>query len=298
MSNLTTSKKANTTQRKNHVRSCIDDIIINECLSAGPLVVNAVKYHLDSGGSRQRALLSYSVALALDVPEHNAMKIAACVEMLHNASLIHDDIQDKDMRRRNKAALWVKYGKDQAICIGDSLITAACSVLATVTSEYLPMMIRLMNQRTQETIRGQLKDMDSKLSMDLVVYQEVAREKAAPLICLAVELPCWVAGNNTLAQKLSTAATCFAIAYQYSDDINDMIDDRRAGEPNIVNLVIQSLIEVNAMETMEVLENKASTQVKQEIQVILEQGKQVLGDCEHKVSAPLLTLIQQLEALH
>ena len=78
--------------------------------------------HLDTGGKRLRARLALASCQALGGTAEDAVDWAAAVELLHNASLIHDDIQDGDRTRRGRPALWTKYGAAQAINTGDLLL--------------------------------------------------------------------------------------------------------------------------------------------------------------------------------
>ncbi len=270
------------------IKTIIDARIVQNCTHAGETVTAAVSYHLSGGGSRQRALLAYSTARALQIPHEMSVNIAACVEMLHNASLIHDDIQDKDMRRRGKAAVWVKYGKDVAICVGDALISGAITALAQNGSDRLATLIQLVNQRTHETIRGQVQDVNIKTGLTQARYTQIATEKAAPLIALAMELPAIAAGDKWLAQRLCKATRLFATAYQFSDDVKDADDDKRSGEPNIVNILVMEshhqLAERDAIET-----------VKASIQSMLQEANDVLMDCNPSVREGLLLLIDKLQ---
>ena len=218
-----------------------------------------------------------------------SVNLAACVEMLHNASLIHDDIQDKDMRRRGKAAVWVKYGKDVAICVGDALISGALTALAHNGFERLPTLLQLVNQRTHETIRGQVQDVNIKTGLTQESYTQIATEKAAPLIALAMELPAIAAGDKKLAQRLCKATRLFATAYQFSDDVKDADNDKRSGEPNIVNiLVIESQHQLPEDEAVKI--------VKTLIRSMLQEAQDVLMECHQGVREGLMLLIEKLRS--
>ena len=117
---------------------------------------SAARYHLSAGGSRVRARLAVAASLALGLSKADAVHIASCAELLHNASLVHDDIQDRDVIRRGQAAVWSKYGSNLAICTGDLLLSAAYSVLCRFSQPlFLPAMLALVHQRTAVAIDGQ-----------------------------------------------------------------------------------------------------------------------------------------------
>lgn len=270
----------------------VDEKILSVCTDAGDDVLNALRYHLSSGGSRQRAKLAYTTARSFGHSHEHSIAMAASVEMLHNASIIHDDIQDNDLRRRGKAALWVKYGKAQAICIGDALVVAASAVL--IECHHLADLLKLINRRTQQTICGQLKDVDSEQPMTVERYRQVAREKSAPLLCLATELAAVGQLYHRTAACLSDSAVCFATAYQFSDDVADADDDRRAEEPNIVNLTADEIRQQQPAMDVETSTKKALQRVEAEITSLLVEAESNLASLDVDIAEPLLALVKNL----
>ena len=113
-----------------HTSSCVTlndvDAEIKRLLSLNPSrVVDAARYHFSAGGARVRAQLGLDAASALNLSAQASMACAVAPELLHNASLIHDDLQDGDAMRRDTPAVWSRYGKGTAISAGDLLISAA-----------------------------------------------------------------------------------------------------------------------------------------------------------------------------
>ena len=82
-------------------------------------------YHLRTGGKRLRGRLALCAAKDQSVNPEQALLWAAACELLHNATLIHDDIQDNDPIRRGQPSLWKKFGVAQAINVGDFFIFKA-----------------------------------------------------------------------------------------------------------------------------------------------------------------------------
>ena len=106
-------------------------------------------FHLASGGSRTRAKLCIEAGLALQLHAKTIIALASSIELLHNASLIHDDLQDADATRRGRQSVWKKYGKSHAVCAGDVMIAAAFGSLANVeTFSSLPAIL----MQTQEAV--------------------------------------------------------------------------------------------------------------------------------------------------
>ena len=195
----------------------------------------AAAYHLSAGGSRVRALLAIQAARELALRDQDAVAIAAACELLHNASLVHDDLQDRDVLRRGQDAVWHRYGEAAAICVGDLLLSAAYAALADTGSHAAALMSR-MHLRVAAVIRGQCDDiaMQGRRMDSLETYEQVARAKSGPLLILPVELALVLAGRTEAIATAVEAGSLFAIGYQIADDLDDVRRDALNEELNIV----------------------------------------------------------------
>ncbi|MEO1336111.1 MAG: polyprenyl synthetase family protein, partial [Myxococcota bacterium] len=120
-----------------------------------------VQEHLFTGGKRLRAKLALASLDALDGPSEAAIPWAAACELLHNATLVHDDLQDGDPVRRGRFAVWVRHGQAQAINAGDLLL-----MLPFIALEHVPandsvrwQLSRAIARRAEQTVRGQSLEM-------------------------------------------------------------------------------------------------------------------------------------------
>lgn len=190
--------------------------------------------HLDSGGARTRAKLGLDTAGHLGLAPDVAVSIAAASELLHNASLVHDDIQDKDIERRGVPALWVQDGIGPAICAGDLMISAAPVVLAGgMPGAQLGAALAMMHAAVAETIAGQEADLTAVPEMFFADAVTIAAGKSGPLIALPLRLALLAAqAPGDVAARV--AARALAVGYQVLDDLRDLSDDRRAGRLNAV----------------------------------------------------------------
>lgn len=191
-------------------------------------ISSAIGYHFQVGGQRVRAKLGLGAALALGLTDQDAICIAACAELLHNASLIHDDIQDGDLLRRGQPTLWSVYGKNLAICSGDLLLSAAYRVLCNVSAhEALPSMMTLVHERTATAISGQCADLAAlDPSRDGVEqYLRIAKTKSGALLSLPIELALLGAHFDEFTNIAKMACENFAICYQIFDDLQDLEND-------------------------------------------------------------------------
>jgi geranylgeranyl pyrophosphate synthase len=191
--------------------------------------------HLQSGGSRVRARLALHAALALGRPDTEAVAIAAACELLHNASLVHDDLQDRDPFRRGQPAVWRTHGDAAAICIGDLLLSAAYAALADCGASAAGL-IAHTHRRVGAVIRGQCADLTLKGRADvsLATYEAVAADKSGPLLSLPLELALLLAGGEQYLARAIGAAERFAVAYQMTDDLEDVERDALNEELNVV----------------------------------------------------------------
>lgn len=201
----------------------------------------AAAYHLKTGGQRVRARLSVSAGLALGLSEADVICIAAAVELLHNASLIHDDLQDQDEFRRGAQTVWDKYGGHIAILSGDFLLSAAYAVLSRCGNVQLVAgMMGLMHERCAAAIDGQCADLAHGANPVNTVeqYLAIAAGKSGALLGLPIELVLLAAGLEGAVPDAKRAANAFAVGYQIADDLLDASQDQKqAGGGSALNIL-------------------------------------------------------------
>ena len=193
----------------------------------------AVAYHLQSGGKRVRAQLALRAGLALGLTPADSIAIAACVELLHNASLVHDDLQDRDKTRRGVETVWTLFGDGVAICAGDLLLSAAfCSLARFSQTAVIPQLLTLVHTRTAAAIHGQCADLTATQSnavMNAATYKRIVVAKSGAFFSLPLELALVGSGQTQWAATAQRAAEAFAIGYQIADDIDDFEEDTGHG---------------------------------------------------------------------
>ncbi len=190
----------------------------------------AAAYHLQIGGRRVRARLALDAAHRLGLTASTAITLAATCELLHNASLIHDDLQDRDGHRRGAEAVWKTFGDATAICAGDLLLSSAYACLAELDDRtYLSSMLSLIHTRTAEAIQSQTADVAHRITPveDIDTYLRIASGKSGALLSLPLELALLAAGQTQWCGVAREAAQAFAIGYQIADDLDDL--DKDAG---------------------------------------------------------------------
>jgi geranylgeranyl pyrophosphate synthase len=203
----------------------------------------AAAYHLGSGGQRVRGRLALSSGLALGLSKRDALCIAAAAELLHNASLVHDDLQDCDAERHGQPAVWLKFGANVAVCTGDLMLSAAYAALCGVEKvQLLPALLALVHERVASAIAGQCADLNAAASAveDAVAYQRIAVAKSGALLGLPLELALVASGHSAQAAHARAAAQAFSVGYQIVDDLADVALDSQTGALNIVFVLRQA----------------------------------------------------------
>jgi len=188
----------------------------------------ALAYHLGAGGQRIRAKLGLYASCMLGLNDSDAICIAACAELLHNASLIHDDLQDGDSIRRGRKTVWARYGKNLAICTGDLALSAAYGALSQLsTLDKLPAILLLVHQRTRLAIAGQCADLCEldPLEDPIDQYLSIAKSKSGALLGLPLELALLASDHGYCVTKAQSACEDFAVSYQIIDDLQDLSSD-------------------------------------------------------------------------
>jgi geranylgeranyl pyrophosphate synthase len=213
----------------------------------------AAAYHLGSGGQRIRGRLALSAGLALGLSKADALCIAASSELLHNASLVHDDLQDRDAQRHGQSAVWVKFGSNVAVCTGDLMLSAAYAALCGIAQlQKVPALLALVHERVAGAIAGQCADLGDKpgtqlvaaarvagdVAADVAAYERIALGKSGALLSLPLELALLASGHGAWAEQARAAAEAFSVGYQVVDDLADVERDSQSGALNMV-LVLQ-----------------------------------------------------------
>jgi len=197
----------------------------------------AARYHFAAGGRRVRARFALHACQALGVARPDAIRLAAATELLHNASLIHDDLHDQESLRRGLPTVWCTFGKDIAICAGDLLLSGAYGALAEFSvPSLLPFLLRRVHERTSDAIIGQSAELSSKdcVIADVAQYERIVAGKSGALLSLPMELAFIAASRPQGCDLCREAALAFGLGYQMLDDLEDLSGDAARQALNIV----------------------------------------------------------------
>lgn len=232
---MTIKTRPNLSDLLQNSRALAEKTAIKE-LKSGSALHDAIRYHYRTPGSEARAKLCLSASLALGLTAECAARLAASVETLHNASLIQDDLQDRDELRRGKTAIWKQFGPDIAINATDLLIATAFELAASASSGSAHRLVSTMSRAIARTLQGQTKDLDAGRDLNVDQAIAVAKEKSGPLFSLSLELPLVLSGHFYFLSMAREAGAAFGIGYQIFDDMHDCARDRESG--NYSNLAL------------------------------------------------------------
>lgn len=195
-----------------------------------------VQEHLFTGGKRLRARLALASMDALSAPVEASVGWAAACELLHNASLVHDDLQDSDPVRRGHFTVWVRHGQSQAINAGDLLLMLPYTALEHVDCSDATKwhLTRAIARRAEDTVRGQSLEMcllDSG-QWDWQSYVDASCGKTSALMVLPVHGAALLAGRPPdTAEALADTFKPLGLLFQIQDDVLDLYGDKGRGEP-------------------------------------------------------------------
>jgi len=179
------------------------------------------------GGKGLRPSLCLLACEAMGGDVDQALPIAASIELIHNFSLIHDDIEDGDELRYHRPALWSLYGRDQAVAAGLALWTLAYQTLNRSLERGLPADVvlearRILNDACSEMIEGQHLDLSYELRIDVTLpdYIEMISRKTAALLSAALKAGALVAGaRGEELERFAVFGRQLGLAFQIRDDI-------------------------------------------------------------------------------
>ena len=196
-------------------------------------------YSVD-GGKRLRSIIGYSIIRKLNENiDTTAMQSANCVELLHTASLILDDIMDNDKERRGKATLHHKYGLANAQLCASYLVILSMKLPLSTTTKYQSTIINvvptLLNDVT-DLIDGQMMDLQhSRLTKKQDVLDTLIKKTASIFEMIFSMAWCLSNGDIDRLPEIRKIALNFGIAYQIYDDYTDYYADLNSGALNYIH---------------------------------------------------------------
>jgi geranylgeranyl pyrophosphate synthase len=215
-----------------------DEKLMQSVSSDNEFLDNITGYIVNAGGKRLRPAVSFLFAKALNGGtvslQHYALGQA--VELIHTATLIHDDIIDNADTRRNKKTINSLWNEKTAVIAGDYLLAKALSKLAFIKS---PIIVDVFANIMSDICTGEIQQISRKNnSVSIDEYIEKSKRKTAMLFIAAAESAAILTPgtNNETISAARNFALNYGIAFQITDDIINYSTGEEAGKPALIDI--------------------------------------------------------------
>ena len=256
-SELDASKMGVMTALKSHKDAVESRVISALSKSENERLEAAMKHLIDGGGKRLRAILPWLVADAVGRADDGLYDLGASIEIIHNFTLVHDDIMDNDSVRRGRPAVHVAFDHPTAINAGDAMLAVAFEVLAespNFDDEYFRDLVRIIGSMVRRVSEGQQQDMsfEERENVGEDEYLHMISGKTAAMFTTCARTGALLSGasKNTvdiMAEWGENVGLCF----QLMDDLIDATGDSETlGKPACSDIIEgkQTLIAIHALQ--------------------------------------------------
>lgn len=186
-------------------------------------VAKSVAYLITAGGKRLRPALVLLAGGAGPAPDQAGLiEAAAAVELIHTATLIHDDIIDASATRRSQPTFHYRWGTERAVLMGDYLYATAFTMIAGLNT---PEVMRVMARVCQDLSRGELREVDARFQLHLTEadYLSIIQDKTASLIEGCCRAGALLGGcDAATVDRWGAFGRRFGLAFQIIDDCLDV----------------------------------------------------------------------------
>ena len=198
----------------------VHNLILSRLTDVDPSLSGAASYHFKTPGKMLRAKMAMGSASSTNISFTAALHWATSIEILHNASLIHDDICDGDKQRRGQPSVWMKFGRNTALTLGDWLIALSFELAAEAAEiSNTPRLVSILAKHMATTTAGEAMEFQWNGTQTWDAYLRIAADKTAPLLTAPIQGVTVMAGDNNSETAISNYFRDLGKAYQISNDI-------------------------------------------------------------------------------
>ncbi|WP_162061753.1 octaprenyl diphosphate synthase [Undibacterium sp. KW1] len=222
----------------------VNQVIRNKLHSEVALVNQIAEYIISAGGKRIRPVLVLLVANAFQYQGKHHHELAAIVEFIHTATLLHDDVVDESSMRRGRKTANALFGNAASVLVGDFLYSRAFQMMVSINSMQI---MQILADATNVIAEGEVLQLLNMHDPDVTEerYLQVIRSKTAKLFEAAAEIGALIAGaNQTEIEAAGEYGRSLGTAFQLIDDVLDYSgnaedigknvgDDLREGKPTL-----------------------------------------------------------------
>lgn len=209
----------------------LEERMLNAVAGQGVLF-EAARYHLNSGGKRLRGLLPPWIVANLGGDAHHGLTLGVAFELIHNGTLVHDDVQDGDTHRRGVPTVWARFGLPQAVNVGTTMLFLG--VAEVLRSPIGTDIIGDVNLAILDIVAGQALEFELQSSPTPTTRQwdRMAAGKTGALFAA-----CFLGATHAAGRPRDEVASArqfgaeLGIYFQIQDDLLDLIGDKQRDEP-------------------------------------------------------------------
>ncbi len=223
------------------------------------LIMQVSKHVIDAGGKRMRPLITLLTARMLnDEQSTQAMELAAITEMLHTATLVHDDVIDESGLRRGRPTANATWNNATAVLVGDYLIARSFNLLVGFNN--LPL-LKLFSDGTCDIAEGEVLQLQHQHSPETTEsdYLQIIDGKTSRLFMMATKGALLLQGRDDLLELLGDFAYHFGNAFQMIDDVLDFSGDALVMGKNLGDDLAEGKPTLPIIKTLEILKEQNPT---------------------------------------
>jgi len=199
----------------------VNELIISKTGSDVEMIPEVAKHLIDSGGKRLRPMLTLAAASMFGYAGDHHVTLAASVEFMHTATLLHDDVVDESDRRRGKLAARMLWGNEASVLVGDFLLGQAFRMMVAVGSLEA---LDVLSHAATVIAEGEVLQLAAAKNLETTEddYLQVIRSKTAALFAAAAEVGPIIAGETPATRSaLRSYGNNLGLAFQLIDDALD-----------------------------------------------------------------------------
>jgi octaprenyl-diphosphate synthase len=245
-----------------------------------PRIPEVTRHLVDAGGKRLRPMLTLAAAhmCGYDGPYH--IHLAATVEFIHTATLLHDDVVDESGQRRGRPTANLLWDNKSSVLVGDYLFSRSFQLMTETGSLDV---LRILSDASATIAEGEVLQMTAAqdLATDEAVYLQVVRGKTAALFSAATEVGGVIAGaDDAIVRALFDYGDALGIAFQIVDDLLDYQGQSAATGKNVGDDFRERKLTLPVIKAVAL----ADTEERAFWSRTIEKGRQKDGDLEHALS--------------
>lgn len=245
-----------------------------------PRLSGAMMHLVEGGGKRLRATLPWLVAKAVGDTHSGLLDVGAAIEIIHNFTLVHDDIMDDDDVRRGRPAVHVEYDLPTAINAGDAMLAIAFEAMAVaegIEPELLPFLVKRIGRMVRKCSEGQQLDIEfeDREVVSEEEYIEMIHGKTAAMFLTCAEVGSHLAGaDEDIIQCMHDWGLALGLCFQLMDDLIDVLSDSDTlGKPSGSDVAQgkRTLMVIHAL-------RQPASQAKDDLLAVLGKGDNVTAE--------------------